>query len=62
VQVAVWVGAPSRSPPTTHQELVGVFSYRQFTKPLRFADTHLGGNKQRRSWDYSLPNKLQPDE
>ncbi len=41
VQVAVWVGAPSRSPPTTHQEHVGVFSYRQFTKPLRFADTHL---------------------
>ncbi len=41
VRVAGWEEAASRPPPTSHQELVWVFSYRQLTKPFRFADTHL---------------------
>jgi len=39
VRVAVSAGTASRSPPTSHQELVVVFSYRQLIKPFRFADT-----------------------
>jgi hypothetical protein len=39
--VAGWVAATSRSPPTSHRELVLVFAYRQLTKPVRFADTLL---------------------
>jgi UDP-N-acetyl-D-mannosaminuronic acid transferase (WecB/TagA/CpsF family) len=37
--VAGWVAATSRSPPTSHRELGAEFSYRQLTKPRRFADT-----------------------
>jgi len=41
VRVAVWAEAVSRSPPTSHRELVLVFAYRQLIKPVRFADTLL---------------------
>ncbi len=39
IRVADWVGAAFRSPPTSHQEFVAGFAYRQLIKPLRFADT-----------------------
>jgi hypothetical protein len=38
-RVGVWAGGGIRFPPTTYQELGGVFSFRYFTKLLRFADT-----------------------
>ncbi len=41
IRVAGWMEAASRSPPTSHRERIAGFSYRQLTKPLRFADTLL---------------------